>query len=191
MTREIFVSTDIEADGPIPGPYSMLSLGSAAFVVNYDLSISLIEKFSVNLDQLPSASQDQCTMNFWSKHPNALKAARKDRVSPEEGMIKYFDWLKKLPGKVVFTAWPATYDFMFVNWYLMYFVGESPFQWSGLDAKSYFMGMSKQESWLKTSMKQLPSDWIPDNPEPHIALNDAIEQGWMFCHMYAKNMRNK
>lgn len=28
---EIYVSTDIETDGPIPGPNSMLSFGSAAF----------------------------------------------------------------------------------------------------------------------------------------------------------------
>ena len=26
--RETYVSTDVEADGPIPGTYSMLSLGS-------------------------------------------------------------------------------------------------------------------------------------------------------------------
>ena len=28
-SREILVSVDIEADGPIPGVYSMLSLGAA------------------------------------------------------------------------------------------------------------------------------------------------------------------
>lgn len=28
---EIYVSTDIEADGPIPGPHSMLSFASAAY----------------------------------------------------------------------------------------------------------------------------------------------------------------
>jgi hypothetical protein len=28
-SSEIYVATDIEADGPIPGPYSMLSLGMA------------------------------------------------------------------------------------------------------------------------------------------------------------------
>ncbi|MBC7930275.1 MAG: exonuclease, partial [Rubrivivax sp.] len=27
---EIYVSTDVETDGPIPGVYSMLSIGSAA-----------------------------------------------------------------------------------------------------------------------------------------------------------------
>ena len=31
MTTEIYVSTDIEADGPIPGPNSMLSFASAAY----------------------------------------------------------------------------------------------------------------------------------------------------------------
>jgi hypothetical protein len=29
--KEIYVSTDVEADGPIPGPNSMLSFGSAAY----------------------------------------------------------------------------------------------------------------------------------------------------------------
>ena len=29
--EECYVSIDIEADGPIPGTYSMLSLGAAAF----------------------------------------------------------------------------------------------------------------------------------------------------------------
>jgi len=28
--REIHLSTDVEADGPIPGPYSMLSVGMTA-----------------------------------------------------------------------------------------------------------------------------------------------------------------
>ena len=28
---EIYISTDVEADGPIPGPHSMLSFGSAAY----------------------------------------------------------------------------------------------------------------------------------------------------------------
>ena len=31
MSSEIYVSTDVEADGPIPGPHSMLSFASAAY----------------------------------------------------------------------------------------------------------------------------------------------------------------
>lgn len=37
MTKEIYVSTDVETDGPIPGPHSMLSLGSAAYLLDKTL----------------------------------------------------------------------------------------------------------------------------------------------------------
>jgi hypothetical protein len=30
-TGEVYVSTDVETDGPIPGPHSMLSFASAAY----------------------------------------------------------------------------------------------------------------------------------------------------------------
>ena len=49
---ETYVSTDIEADGPIPGPHSMLSLGSAAFTADKHL----IGTFTVNLETLPGAT---------------------------------------------------------------------------------------------------------------------------------------
>ena len=32
---EIYVSIDVEADGPIPGDHSMLSLGAAAFSADW------------------------------------------------------------------------------------------------------------------------------------------------------------
>ena len=36
---EIYVSTDVEADGPIPGPHSMLSFASAAYLVDKTLVV--------------------------------------------------------------------------------------------------------------------------------------------------------
>ena len=50
-SKEIYVSTDVEADGPIPGPNSMLSFGSAA----YSGGKELIGTFSANLETLPGA----------------------------------------------------------------------------------------------------------------------------------------
>ncbi|GEM_PF-2073434 len=37
MTSEVYVSTDVEADGPIPGPNSMLSCAAAAFSADKEL----------------------------------------------------------------------------------------------------------------------------------------------------------
>lgn len=34
VKQEIYVSTDVEADGLIPGPHSMLSFGSAAYLAD-------------------------------------------------------------------------------------------------------------------------------------------------------------
>ena len=186
MTNEIYISTDVEADGPVPGKYSLLSLGSAAFSVDKN-GVELIDQFSANLELLPGALQDADTMNFWRKNPEAWQAGRENLIRPAMVMSQYVQWLNQLPGKGVFIAWPATYDFMFTYWYLVVFTGESPFKWSGCDAKTYFMAMKKQR-WLDTHMAQLSKLHPVDNPLPHVAINDAIQQGWQACYMIHANL---
>ncbi len=48
-TPEVYLSIDVEADGPIPGPYSMLSFGIAAFSIDK----VLLSTFTRNLEPLP------------------------------------------------------------------------------------------------------------------------------------------
>src|SRR6185369_18016701 len=95
---EIYVSTDIEADGPIPGPHSMLSFGSAAFLPD----ASQLASFSANLELLPGASGHPETMAWWAKHPEAWQSCRQDLLSPSLAMAKYVAWLDALPGRPVF-----------------------------------------------------------------------------------------
>ncbi|MBF0106938.1 MAG: hypothetical protein HQM16_16620 [Deltaproteobacteria bacterium] len=40
---EIYISTDVEADGPIPGMNSMLSFGSAAYLEDKTLAMALLK----------------------------------------------------------------------------------------------------------------------------------------------------
>ena len=68
--REVYVSTDVEADGPIPGPFSMLSLASAAF----DAEGVLLGTFTVNLRTLEGATVHPDTARFWAANPEALAA---------------------------------------------------------------------------------------------------------------------
>ena len=72
---EIYVSTDVESDGPIPGPHSMLSFASAA----YRPDKTLLSTFSANLELLPSATGDPGTMRWWAQHSEAWQAARKEQ----------------------------------------------------------------------------------------------------------------
>lgn len=179
---EIYVSTDIEADGPIPGQNSMLSFGSAAYLADK----TLVATFSANLELLPEASPDPKTMKWWESQPDAWRAARESLREPAEAMAEYVVWLKELPGKPVFVAYPAAYDFMFVYWYLMRFVGESPFSHSALDIKTYAMALLKK-GYRDSTKRNMPKQWFDKHQHTHRALDDAIEQGSLFCNMLKEN----
>ena len=69
---ECYVSIDIEADGPIPGAYSMLALGAAAF----DSEGHLLDTWTANLEQLPDAAEHPRTMRWWAAHAQAWETAR-------------------------------------------------------------------------------------------------------------------
>ena len=181
---EIYVSTDIEADGPIPGLYSMLSFGSAAYLKDK----TLVGTFSANLHTLPDAIVDPPTMRWWSKQPQAWAAARSNLQDPTQVMKNYVAWLKALPGKPVFVGYPVTVDFGFIYWYLIRFTGESPFSFAALDIKSYAMAMMKTKRFWDVRKKKMPKHWFEELPHTHIALDDAIEQGILFCNMLAENL---
>lgn len=182
QTPEVYVSTDVEADGPIPGVYSMLSFASAAYLPDK----RLVGTFSANLHLLPGAEAHPKTMEWWQSQPEAWNACRTDLQEPESAMRSYLAWLKSLPGKPVFVAYPAVYDFMFVYWYLMRFTGESPFSHSAVDIKTYAMAMLKKP-YRESGKQHMPARWFDDLPHTHRALDDAIEQGALFCNMLAEN----
>jgi hypothetical protein len=182
---EIYVSTDIEADGPIPGIYSMLSFASAAYTADKQL----LGTFSANLDTLPEAQVHPDTNAWWDKNPNAWKICRQNCQTPTEAIQKYVDWLNKLPGKPVFVGYPAAYDFMFIYWYLIKFTGKSPFSHSALDIKTFAMAVLKKP-FRETSKRKMPKHWFDDLPHSHVALDDAIEQGALFCNILKEQTEN-
>lgn len=179
---EIYISTDVETDGPIPGPHSMLSFGSAAYTPDK----KLVSTFSANLETLDGASPHPKTAAWWATQPDALAACRKELQKPESAMRAYVDWINSLNAKPVFVAYPAGFDFLFVYWYLIRFVGESPFSHSALDIKSYAMAMLKTE-YLESTKRNMPQQWFDKFPHTHVALDDAIEQGALFCNMLRAN----
>jgi hypothetical protein len=178
---EIYVSTDIEADGPIPGPHSMLSFASAAYTDNKQI----VGTFSANLETLPDAEAHPNTQAWWDKNPDAWHACRQDPHPPEKAMPDYVVWLKQLPGKPVFVGYPAAYDFMFVYWYLIKFAGESPFSHSALDIKTFVMSVL-QKGYRESTKRNMPKHWFDKLPHTHVALDDAIEQGALFCNILAE-----
>ena len=179
---EIYVSTDVETDGPIPGPHSMLSFGSAA----YRADKQLVATFSANLHTLEGAQADPQTAHWWATQPEAWAACRVDLQPPLQAMLAYLGWLKSLPGRPVFVGYPVAFDFLFVYWYLIRFTGESPFSHSALDIKTYAMALMKSD-YRRSSKRNMPKAWFDPLPHTHVALDDAIAQGALFCNMLRAN----
>jgi hypothetical protein len=181
---EVYVSTDVETDGPIPGPHSMLSFGSAAYLADK----TLVATFNANLETLPEATPHPKTMQWWQTQPAAWEACRRNLKAPEAAMREYVSWLKALPGKPVFVGYPAVFDYMFIQWYLIRFAGESPFSFVGLDIKTFAWAMLKID-FRDTVKSRMPKRWFDDLPHTHEALDDAREQGALFCNMLAEHQK--
>ncbi|MEM1417306.1 MAG: 3'-5' exoribonuclease [Myxococcota bacterium] len=183
-TRETYVSVDVETDGPIPGPHSMLSLGAAAFTADGTRHGT----FSANLDTLEGATGHPETMAWWAGQPEAWEACRASPEAPAEVMARFRAWVEALPGRPVFVAYPAGFDFTFVYWYLHRFTGGSPFGFGAIDVKTYAMA-ALGRPYRDCVKGALPRAWIPERPHTHVALDDALEQGELFLAMLrAKGM---
>lgn len=179
---EIYVSTDVETNGPIPGEYSLLSFGSAAMM----LDKKIIATFSANLETLPGAKEDHETMKWWQSQPKAWEECRKDVKPPEKIMKEYVAWLKFLPGKPVFVGYPVSFDFSYMYWYMIKFAGESPYEYLALDIKTYAMAVLKKP-FYQVRKSAMPKEWFDSCKKSHVALEDAIEQGQLFCNIVAAN----
>ena len=177
---EVYVSTDIEADGPIPGQNSMLSFGSIAL----DDEGAELDTFSANLETLPDARPDPRTAKWWESQPEAWAACRENQQDPAVAMKTYVRWLEKLPGRPVFVAYPLLFDMMFVYWYLIRFAGRSPFSHSGIDIKTMAYIAMGGRAYRRATKRYMPTEWMPERRRhTHVAVDDAREQGELFINI--------
>lgn len=183
---EIYISTDVEMDGPIPGKYSMLSLGAAAFRADK----VMVDTFTVNFELLPGAITDPEIMQWWETQPLAWQACRVNPQSPMQAMSEFARWIEALQGSPVFVAYPVGSDFLFVQWYFYTFIGMSPFGHSALDMRSYAMAALKK-SYKESGKQQMPKSWFDSKPHTHVALEDAIAQGHLFCNMLQSHLSDE
>jgi hypothetical protein len=179
---EIYCMTDIEADGKCPGLSSMLSFATAAF----DIEKNLVGTFESNLELLEGAESHPETMAFWNETKDNKIAYQKTRVNikdPKVAMEEYIAWLKTLPGQPIFVGYPAAYDFKWIDYYSVKFVGNNPFSFSRcIDVKSYAWAVLGRH-FQSCSKRTMPKQWFDDLPHTHVAIDDAIEQGAMFINM--------
>ncbi|MFE2099050.1 3'-5' exoribonuclease domain-containing protein [Streptomyces sp. NPDC059468] len=182
-----YISVDIEADGPVPGPYSMLSLGAAVAGTQ-------------DADGFCPADPEQQTFYRELRPisdefvPEALAVSGLDRArlrtegaEPGAALAEFSAWVREVSAgaQPVMCGYPASYDWTFLYWYLIRFTGESPFGHSGcLDMKTLYA--TKAGLPLRAVAKgTMPRHLLSRRRHTHHALDDAVEQAELLANLIA------
>lgn len=182
---EIYISVDVEADGPVPGLNSMLSIGAVAL---HPETLEEDSSFYKRLDLLPYATQHPDTMTWWSGRMHLYEETRRETVSPKAAMTAFERWVAELATKYsavpVFVAYPITFDFAYYTYYAHRFVGNPVMRFSGLDMSSMAMGMIGGQ-YDTNVRRNWPPRWTlgADGEADHIAIEDARKQATIFARM--------
>jgi ribonuclease T len=167
LSTEFFIVVDIEAAGPIPGEFSMLSLGAATLTQPEETFYIELqpdsEKFLPDALAISGLSmQDLGIHGTPPKDAMAELARWVETVSPEE-------------EKPVFTAFNAPFDWMFVSEYFHRYLGYNPFGHKALDIKALFMGLH-HVPFSDTSHRKICQHYNLQTTLSHHALEDAIQE---------------
>jgi len=179
----IYVSLDIEADGPAPIVNSMLSLGAVALDRTKGKGKdAIVGTWTANFDLLPGAKQDPDTMKWWETQPEAWAACREKPQDPKKAMRSLDDWVRGFGGKPVAVGFPAGFDFTFVYVYFHLLLGECPFGFAAIDFKS-LAACHLNIPYHESRKRNFPKRWFDGSlPHTHKAIDDAMEQGVMLVN---------
>lgn len=168
--REIFISVDVETAGPIPGEYSLLTIGACC--VDDDSCTFAAELTPINRNADPKALEVTGL---------SLDILSERGMAPEVAMRNFATWIVETAGEAspVFVGFNAPFDWSFVNYYFHRFTGANPFGFTALDIKALYMGATGS-SWHDTRSSQIAKRLSPTLRGDHDALHDAKYQAELF-----------
>jgi DNA polymerase III epsilon subunit-like protein len=126
-----YVMVDVEADGPLPGDYSMVSIG--AVLVDEALETTFYGRLRpISERWVPEA----LTVSGFTREETLTFD---DPAEVMEGLRSWLDEIER--GPCAFIADNAGFDWSFVNWYFHHFCGTNPFGHNSEDLGSLYKGI--------------------------------------------------
>ncbi len=145
-----WISVDVEADGPIPGDFSMVALGAVI------IEPSLDRTFYARLHPISEKWIPQSLKICGFSREQTLRFER-----PQTVMRHFAQWLSLEGGKHLFFVSDNAFDWQFINWYFYHFLQFNPFGYSSTNLLSLFLGLNKNMYSRFKHLKRKRSDHHP------------------------------
>lgn len=185
--KDGYFSADVETDGPIPGPFSMLSFAlvyAGSFDGrNFQRPTSFDRVFYRELRPISEEYQ-----------PEALRINGLDRdrllregAAPEQAMTEAYDWVQRTagPAQPVLVAYPLSFDWSWLYWYFVRFSAEgSPFAYSRCYDIKTAVAVKANIPISESGRSQIEPQLRPTHPHTHHAVDDAIAQAEIFANVF-------
>jgi DNA polymerase III epsilon subunit-like protein len=184
--HDVYISADVETDGPVPGPYSMLSFG---LVVAGTYDGERFERAPADAPTLyrelapisPAFESEALEVNGLDRERLVLEG-----TAPPLAMAAALEWVEHVAGdgRAVLVAYPVAFDWSFLYWYFVRFASRSPFgHASCLDIRTLYQA-GAQTVFDLSSKREMPRELVPSRAHTHNALDDALEQAELFCNVF-------
>jgi DNA polymerase III epsilon subunit-like protein len=178
----VYFSVDVEASGPVPGLFNLVSIGAAP-VSNRDGRWQASEDlFYVELKPIASGFDPEAM----AVHGISRRHLENHGVSPDEALMRLLGFVERhrAGGHAVFVGHNVGFDWSYIAWYFERFGLPNPFGYKALDTKSLAMGRLGI-GWFETNKENLET-LLPEVPKQdparaHRADYDALYQAWLLC----------
>jgi hypothetical protein len=184
---DAYFSADVETDGPIPGPFSILSF-AIVYAGSFDgVHFQRPETHGETLyKELRPISE-----NF---DPEALRINGLDRrrlvlegEAPEKAMSEAFRWVQRFAGlaQPVLVAYPLSFDWTWLYWYFIRFSPEgSPFGYSRCFDIKTALAVKGAIPISEAGRSRIDPSLRSRHPHTHHAIDDAIAQAEIFANVF-------
>ena len=184
---DAYFSADVETDGPIPGPFSILSFGmvyAGSFDgKRFERPQQYDRTFYKELAPISDEFQDEALqVNGLDRKRLIVEGER-----PQQAMTEAFQWVKEnaRDAKPVLVAYPLSFDWTWLYWYFVRFsVYGSPFDYSRCFDIKTALAVKAGIPISEAGRSKLPRALMPRRKHTHHALDDAVEQAEIFANVF-------
>ena len=184
---DAYFSADVETDGPIPGPFSILSF-ALVFAGSFDgRRFQRPDNYETRFyKELKPISED---FEPEALRVNGLDRARlcRDGESPETAMIDASRWVKRIagPAEPVLVAYPLSFDWTWLYWYFIRFSADgSPFDYSRCFDIKTALAVKAAIPISEAGRSRIDPSLRSAHPHTHNAVDDAISQAEIFANVF-------